>query len=113
MRPPRSLTPVTAAAVLVLALPGGIARAGDGKPHAPDRFGASCRTKVDGSEVVAHCHNPYVHPDRVRLHIECARWWDIDTDSAPVAAGPAMTVKLAGRCWKEIRVVWISHQKAG
>ncbi|MGV9790310.1 hypothetical protein [Streptomyces sp. NPDC003435] len=113
MRLPRSLTPVTAAAALVLALPGGIARAGDGKPHAPDLFGASCRTKVDGSEVVAHCHNPYVHIDRVRLHIECARWWDIDTDSAPVAAGPAMTVKLTGRCWKEIRVVWISHQKAG
>ncbi|MEU7408315.1 hypothetical protein AB0B40_03110 [Streptomyces sp. NPDC042638] len=113
--PRRSLAPVTVALALVLSLPYDAlphARVGDGKPPAPSRFGASCRATVRGSHVVAYCHNPYVDIDRVRLHIECARWWDIDTDSAPVDAGPAMTVRLTGRCWKEIRSVWISHQKA-
>jgi hypothetical protein len=75
------------------------------------RFGADCRTRTDGSQAVAYCHNPYPEPDRVRLHIECARWWDIDSDGAPVEAGPAMTVRLTGRCWKEIRSVWVSHHR--
>ncbi|GAB1334858.1 hypothetical protein ACE1SV_14480 [Streptomyces sp. E-15] len=115
MRLSRSLAPVTVALALVLSLPYDAlphARVHGGKPSAPSRFGASCRTAVHGSQAVAYCHNPYVDIDRVRLHIECARWWDIDTDSAPVDAGPAMTVRLTGRCWKEIRSVWISHQKA-
>jgi hypothetical protein len=125
----RSLAPVTVAVALVLSLPYDAvpyaydavpdarvpdgkpyARVDDGKPHAPDLFGAACRTALHGSHVVAYCHNPYVDTDRVRLHIECARWWDIDTDSAPVDTGPAMTVRLTGRCWKEVRSVWISHQ---
>lgn len=115
MRLSRSLAPVTVALAVVLPLPYDAlshARVSDGKPPAPSRFGASCRTTVRGSHVVAYCHNPYVDTDRVRLHIECDRWWDIDTDSAPVDAGPALTVRLTGRCWKEIRSVWISHQKA-
>jgi hypothetical protein len=110
----RILAPVTVAVALVLSLPYDAmshTRAGDGKPPAPDLFGAACRTTVSGSHVVAYCHNPYVGTDRVRLHIECARWWDIDTDSAPVDAGPAMTVRLAGRCWKDVESVWVSHQK--
>ncbi|MCZ0989917.1 hypothetical protein [Streptomyces diastatochromogenes] len=114
MRLSRSLAPVTVAVALVLSLPYDAlshARVGHGKP-APDLFGAECRTTVTGSHVVAYCHNPYVDTDRVRLHIECARWWDIDTDSAPVDTAPAMTVRLTGRCWKEVRSVWISHQKA-
>jgi len=81
------------------------------KPVAPGPFGAECRTTVLGSHAVAYCHNPYVEADRVRLHIECDRWWDIDSDSAPVAAGPAATVRLTGRCWKEIRSVWVTHQR--
>jgi len=111
----RSLAPVTVAAALVLSLPYAAlchARVGDGKPPAPKLFGAACRKAVTGSHVVAYCHNPYVDTDRVRLHIECARWWDIDTDSAPVNTDAAMTVRLTGRCWKEVRSVWISHQKA-
>ncbi|GAA3106082.1 hypothetical protein [Streptomyces echinatus] len=115
MRLPRSLAPVTVALALVLSLPYDAlphARVGNGEPPPPSRFGASCRTTVRGSQVVTYCHNPYVDIDRVRLHIECARWWDIDTDSAPVDVGPAMTVRLTGRCWKEIGSVWISHQKA-
>lgn len=115
MRLSRSLAPVTLAVTLVLSLPYDAmshARAGDGKPPAPSLFGAACRTVVRGSHVVAYCHNPYVDTDRVRLHIECARWWDIDTDSAPVDAGPAMTVRLTGRCWKDVESVWVSHQKA-
>ncbi|MFJ6567364.1 hypothetical protein ACIQNU_08070 [Streptomyces sp. NPDC091292] len=72
---------------------------------------AECRTTVTGSEVVAYCHNPYPGTDRVALHIDCAQWWDVDSDSAPVDAGPAMTVRMAGRCWKDIRSVWVTHQK--
>jgi len=110
----RSLAPLTVAVALVLSLPY------DAAPHAPARgggagapqpFGAACRTAVTGSHVVAYCHNPYADTDRVRLHIECARWWDIDTDSAPVDAEPALTVRLTGRCWKEVGSAWISHQK--
>jgi hypothetical protein len=110
----RSLAPVTVAVALGLSLPCDAsphARVRAGKPPAPKLFGAACRTSVNGSHVVAYCHNPYVDTDRVRLHIECARWWDIDTDSAPVDTGPAMTVRLTGRCWKEVGSVWISHQK--
>ncbi|MFF4043114.1 hypothetical protein [Streptomyces sp. NPDC001816] len=115
MRLSRSLAPLTVALALVLCLPYDAlphARAGHGEPPAPSLFGAACRTTVTGSHVVAYCHNPYVDTDRVRLHIECARWWDIDTDSAPVDTAAAMTVRLTGRCWKEVRSVWISHQKA-
>ena len=75
----------------------------------PRPFGAACRTAVSGSHAVAYCHNPYVDTDAVQLHIECARWWDVDTDGAPVAVGPAVTVRLTGRCWKEIRAVWVTH----
>jgi hypothetical protein len=93
------------------------ARVGTGTDRArraagrPDPFGASCRSRIFGSQVVGYCFNPYADPDRVRLHIECARWWDIDSDSAPVEAGPAQTVRLTGRCWKEVRSVWFSHQR--
>ena len=106
----RSLAPVSLALVLAFGTPYETA------PHArvessPPPFGAECRTSVSGSKVVAHCHNAYVDVDRVRLHIECARWWDLDTDSNPVDAGPAVTVRLTGRCWKEVRSAWVSHQK--
>ncbi|MFI9805529.1 hypothetical protein ACIHEJ_14360 [Streptomyces sp. NPDC052301] len=114
MRLSRSLAPVTLAVALVLSLPYDAmphARVSDGSPAVPNPFGAACRTTVHGSHVTAYCHNPYVDTDRVRLHIECARWWDIDTDSAPADTEPAMTVRLTGRCWKEVRSVWISHQK--
>ncbi|MGC0332882.1 hypothetical protein RKD23_005872 [Streptomyces sp. SAI-170] len=111
MRLSRSLAPVTLAVALALCAPY------EAMPHArvaeetSSPFGAECRTSVSGSHVVAHCHNAYVDIDRVRLHIECDRWWDLDTDSTPVDIGPATTVRLAGRCWKEIRSVWISHQR--
>ena len=74
-------------------------------------FGAECRIMVDGSYVIAYCHNPYPEVDRVGLHIECERWWDIDSDGARLTAGPAQTVRLTGRCWKEIRSAWVSHQR--
>ncbi|MER6922290.1 hypothetical protein ABZ886_01050 [Streptomyces spiralis] len=79
---------------------------------AAEPFGATCRSTVSGSEVTAYCHNPYPETDRVALHIECARWWDLDGDGAPVDVGPAQTVRMTGRCWKEIRAVWISHLRA-
>ncbi|MFE6063505.1 hypothetical protein [Streptomyces sp. NPDC056431] len=78
----------------------------------PENFGASCRTVVQGSTVTAHCQNPYPRADRVRLHVECERWWDIDSDSAPVEVGPADYGKITGRCWKEVRSAWITHQPA-
>jgi hypothetical protein len=117
----RSVAPVTVAVCLVLSLPY------DARPHARVRaprgeqpktaatsepFGAECRIGIHGSHVVAHCHNPYADTDRVRLHIECDRWWDLDTDGAPADAGPAVTVRLTGRCWKEVRTAWVSHQRA-
>lgn len=77
----------------------------------PDPFGASCRTTIEGSSVTAFCHNPYPGTDRVQLHVECARWWDVDSDSAPAEAGPAGYVRLTGRCWKEVGSAWISHTR--
>ncbi|UXY26730.1 hypothetical protein [Streptomyces sp. HUAS TT20] len=115
MRLSHSLASLTVAVALVLSLPYEAlphARVKDNRPPAPSLFGSECRTSVRGSHVVAYCHNPYVDTDRVSLHIECARWWDLDTDGDPVDTGPAMTVRLSGRCWKEVGSVWISHQKA-
>ncbi|MFR9794965.1 hypothetical protein ACL02U_03530 [Streptomyces sp. MS06] len=108
----RSLAPVTVALLLLLpyhAMPQAAAHVR--RPQAAPLFGAECRTRVRGSHVVAFCHNPYVETDRVRLHIECARWWDLDTDTPPADAGPAMTVRLSGRCWAEVGSVWVSHQR--
>lgn len=75
-------------------------------------FGASCHTVVQGSSVTAHCQNPYPRTDRVRLHVECDRWWDVDSDSAPVEVGPADYAQVTGRCWKEVRSAWITHEPA-
>lgn len=114
MRLSRRFAPVFAALALVMALPYDAtphARVEAGKPVGPQLFGAECRTSVTGSRVVAYCHNPYPETDRVSLHIECDRWWDLDTDSTLVDTAPAATVRLTGRCWKEIRSVWISHQR--
>ncbi|WP_443077135.1 hypothetical protein [Streptomyces sp. SP18CS02] len=73
-------------------------------------FGASCRTSVQGSHVTAYCHNPFPATDRVQLHVECERWWDIDADSAPVDIGPTAYAELTQRCWKEVDSAWISHR---
>ncbi|MER7518890.1 hypothetical protein [Streptomyces sp. NPDC126499] len=78
-----------------------------------ENFGASCGIVVEGSHVTAYCRNPYPDTDRVRLHVECARWWDLDTDSAPVAVPPADYAQVTGRCWKEVRSAWITHEPAG
>ncbi|MEV7683337.1 hypothetical protein AB0O64_33060 [Streptomyces sp. NPDC088341] len=77
----------------------------------PERFGATCRTTVEGSRATASCHNPYPETDRVRLHVECERWWDIDADSAAVEIAAARYAELAERCWMEIRQVWITHER--
>ncbi|MEI5523163.1 hypothetical protein WB401_00120 [Streptomyces brasiliscabiei] len=113
MRISRSVAPAVVALALVLTLPSesaphARAAADDGKP---DPFGAACHSTVTGSQVIAHCFNPYAAVDHVRLHIECARWWDIDSDSAAVETAPARTVRLTGRCWKEVRSVWFSHRR--
>ncbi|MCH0567911.1 hypothetical protein I3F60_01280 [Streptomyces sp. MUM 136J] len=126
MRLSRNLASVTVAATLLLCLPyDPVPHArvrsvppAAGQPAVPEQvaaqpFGSECRVHISGSHVVAHCHNPYVGTDRVRLHIECARWWDIDTDTSPADAGPAATVRLSGRCWKEVRTAWVSHQRQG
>ncbi|WP_393056551.1 hypothetical protein [Streptomyces sp. LN549] len=90
---------------------GHVGAAGPAAPAAadPEPSGAECRTSVKGSRVVAYCHNPYPSTDRVQLHTECARWWDIDADSEPVAVGPGRTVRLDDRCWKEVGSVWVTH----
>ncbi|MDN3297817.1 hypothetical protein QWM81_28015 [Streptomyces ficellus] len=88
----------------------GIAVTADAYAQERDEYLASCRTSVEGSRVTAYCHNPYPRTDRVQLHVECDRWWDIDSDSAPVAIGPTAYAELTQRCWKEVRDAWISHQ---
>ncbi|GHB29212.1 hypothetical protein GCM10010377_19110 [Streptomyces viridiviolaceus] len=110
----RSLASATVAVVCVLLLPYEAmsdARVPAGDTPSPEPFGAACRIRVDGSRVTAYCHNPYPGTDRVSLHVECAHWWDLDSDGAPVEAGPAETVRLTGRCWKEVRSAWISHRR--
>jgi hypothetical protein len=84
--------------------------AGQGAGERRGGYQAHCRTQVHGSHAVAYCHNPYPEPDRVRLHTECARWWDVDADSAPVDIPAAGYVQVASRCWKEIRSARISHE---
>lgn len=79
-------------------------------PPSPEPSGAECRTTVDGSRVVAHCHNPYPATDLVQLHTECARWWDVDADAEAVAVQPGRTVRLEDRCWKEVGRAWVSHR---
>lgn len=90
---------------------GHVGAAGSGAPPAPDPepSGAECRTSLQGSRVIAYCHNPYPSTDRVQLHTDCARWWDIDADSTPVDVGPGRTVRLDGRCWKEVGSAWVTH----
>ncbi|MHC3468407.1 hypothetical protein ACYF6T_06810 [Streptomyces sp. 7R007] len=112
MRLSRSLASVTAAVALVMCLPyEAVPHARVRVPAAAQPFGAECRTKVTGSRVTAYCHNPYPQTDRVSLHVECARWWDLDSDGTPVDTGPALTVRLTGRCWKEVRSAWVDHQR--
>jgi hypothetical protein len=82
----------------------------DPRPAPKPDYRAQCTTVVDGSRVTAYCHNPYPSADRVRLHVECDRWWDVDADTAPVLLRAAEYRELTGRCWKEIRSVWVSHQ---
>ncbi|WP_010468870.1 hypothetical protein [Streptomyces sudanensis] len=98
---------VPAALLAGFATLAGPAAADDGQE--PAAAGASCRTEVDGSHVTAYCHNPYPRTDRVRLHVECARWWDVDIDSLPVEVAATAYVELTERCWKEVRAAWISH----
>ena len=87
------------------------ARDDAGKSADPWPFGSECRVRVAGAHVVAYCHNPYPDTDHVSLHIECAQWWDIDTDTAPAEAGPATTVRLTGRCWEGVRSAWVDHRR--
>ena len=111
MRFSRRLASTTVAVALVLPLSyEAAAHAPAQVPAAEEPFGAECRIRVTGSEVTAFCHNPYPRTDRVRLHVECARWWDLDADGAAVRAAPAQTVRLTGRCWKEVESAWISHR---
>ncbi|QDY76115.1 hypothetical protein FQU76_05775 [Streptomyces qinzhouensis] len=79
----------------------------------PRTYEADCRTEIAGSRVTAYCHNPYPVTDRVRLHVECDRWWDVDADGTPSDIGPAGYVELTDRCWKEVRAVWVTHQPFG
>ncbi|MFF1833157.1 hypothetical protein ACFVXE_02900 [Streptomyces sp. NPDC058231] len=121
MRPTRRRTwALLAASVAVAALvtPVGISvmglfGSGASGPAAPvpDPAGADCRTSVQGSQVVAYCHNPYPSTDRVQLHTECGRWWDIDADGVPVEVAPGQTVRLDDRCWKEVASAWVTHHR--
>lgn len=87
----------------------GAAGAAGARTPDPEPSGAECRTSVHGSRVTVYCHNPYPSTDLVQLHTDCARWWDIDADSRPVAVPPGRTVRLDDRCWKEVRSAWVTH----
>ncbi|MET9296356.1 hypothetical protein [Streptomyces sp. NPDC003077] len=91
-------TPVTS--VLVRAAP---------LPPSDEPLRAWCRTGVRGSTGSAECFNPNASVDRVRLHVECRRWYDPDVDTAAERIGPAGHASLSGRCWHEVDDVWISH----
>ncbi|MFJ1747025.1 hypothetical protein ACIOJD_12395 [Streptomyces sp. NPDC088116] len=75
------------------------------------RTQASCRTSIEGSHATASCHNPNPETDRIRLHVECERWWDIDEDGVPADVRPTGYTELAGRCWKGIRAAWVTHER--
>ncbi|MFE5541993.1 hypothetical protein [Streptomyces sp. NPDC056492] len=82
------------------------------RPPAPrELFGADCDTMVEGSQATATCQNGYPETDLLRLHVECDRWWDVDADSAAVSLAPAGRTELTGRCWKEVRSAWVTHQR--
>ncbi|MFE7134991.1 hypothetical protein ACFVIM_29445 [Streptomyces sp. NPDC057638] len=97
--------PVLAATILLWSTP----EAWSQEPG-PTPYRADCRTEIEGSRATAYCHNPYPVLDRIQLHVECARWWDVDTDSAPADVPPAGDLLLTDRCWKEVRSAWVSHQ---
>ncbi|HCA88327.1 MAG TPA: hypothetical protein DEQ61_24400 [Streptomyces sp.] len=117
---------LVAAAVLVSGVAVALALPAAGEPPARTRTGpaagrtpgqaaerayeAVCRTEVTGSRATADCHNPYPVVDRVRLHIECDRWWDLDVDTGPVEVGPAQTVRLSAGCWMPVRAAWVTHE---
>ncbi|MEU8542749.1 hypothetical protein AB0C52_22675 [Streptomyces sp. NPDC048717] len=85
-------------------------RDGAGTSGTREDAGPSCRLLLRGSVVTAHCSNPDPYADRVRLHLECDRWWDVDSDSAPVDVEPADFAQVTGRCWKEVRWAWVTHE---
>ncbi|MCQ4206179.1 hypothetical protein [Streptomyces longispororuber] len=112
MRLAHRIAPAIAALALIIAVPSQAVPDDRSAGKKRELFGAQCRIEVDRSRVSATCHNPYPGVDRVALHIECDQWWDIDTDSRPRAVDPAETVRLDGRCWKNVRGAWVSHRKA-
>ncbi|MCQ4083372.1 hypothetical protein NGB36_22890 [Streptomyces sp. RB6PN25] len=77
-------------------------------PGGPAAAGPQCYTATQGSTAAAACHNPDPEQVWLRLHIRCARWWDPSVDTAAATVGPAQTIVLSGRCWKEIRAVWVT-----
>ncbi|MFE0426262.1 hypothetical protein [Streptomyces sp. NPDC058953] len=114
---------LTLAAVLVGAVPDAVSQGrpaadapgpGESPPAGSARtYQAECRTETEGSRATAYCHNPYPVTDRVRLHIECDNWWDVDVDGPPVDVGAAQYVELTDRCWQGIRAVWVTHLPFG
>ncbi|MCC3654884.1 hypothetical protein LIX60_26125 [Streptomyces sp. S07_1.15] len=84
-------------------------RTAEGEGERRREYRAGCRTEIDGSQATVYCHNPYPVVDRVRLHVECEQWWDLDADTRPVEIGPAQTAELSARCWKTIGRAWVTH----
>ncbi|MFG3255464.1 hypothetical protein [Streptomyces sp. NPDC048172] len=71
----------------------------------------ACRAEIDGSTGRVACRNETGRTARVQLHIECRRWWDIDVDGEPVTLAPGKSVRLADRCWAEVRKAWVSFPR--
>ncbi len=112
MRLSRRFAPVFAAVAFMMVLPY------DAVPHTrvvhgicrPPAFRRQCRTTVQGSHV---CVLPQPLPgDRPGRPAHRVRPL-VGHRHRPhrVDAGPAMTVRLTGRCWEEVRSAWVSHQR--
>ncbi|MFJ9418596.1 hypothetical protein ACIRPT_31225 [Streptomyces sp. NPDC101227] len=111
---PASRCRTAALTVALTALLGVTASAARAVPPAPgddprEVPRARCRTAVVGSTGTARCFNPNGTLSRVRLHIECKRWYDPDVDTRAVPVGPARQITVAGRCWQEIQDLWVSQ----
>ncbi|MGW2634195.1 hypothetical protein ACWC2K_33435 [Streptomyces chattanoogensis] len=102
---------LTLALTALLAATASAARAVPPDPDDPREVPrARCRTAVVGSTGVARCFNPNGTISRIRLHIECGRWYDPDVDTRAAAVGPAERITVTGHCWQEIEDLWVSQE---
>ncbi|MEV6109423.1 hypothetical protein AB0M28_32655 [Streptomyces sp. NPDC051940] len=72
---------------------------------------AACGTLVEGSTARVTCFNPSPYADRIRLHVECADWWDPDVDTGALDLDPAEGGRLQAHCWFDVAEAWVTHER--